>query len=491
MDTKKLKVLIIEGTYLGAPIDNAFFEKGMGVLVSRIDRAANFEEAQASFDLNAYHMIICLGGGNLRNYRQALRGKGITVPLFSLVEQLPLATELSEMLHDEESMVFPLAALNPALCYLMARFARLHQKNREMQRQLVLRIPPGVEGSRLQLRELSLFRDSLTGLYNRAYFLDKLAQLDTAEQRPLSLILGDMNGLALINDAFGYTEGDRLLRDVAKALQKCCGSEDIIARWSGDAFAVLLPRRSHQDTLAVIDCTNKALAKANADPVGPSVSFGCSTKTESPQDIHDVMQTAEMEMHRNKMLEGKAFCDAIIASLVHALGKKDYETEEHTWRMQSLAFKLGGAFGLTDSQFEDLVLAVTLHDVGKIAVPEHVLMKPGPLTSEEWDIIKSHSERGYRIALCSSELAHSAPYILSHHERWDGKGYPQGLKQENIPLISRIISVIDSFDVMVNGRPYRKGLTQQDALSELKRCAGTQFDPRLVEMFIQVLMTQG
>lgn len=489
MDKQKANVLIIGNNDFDLSPTNIFFEKEMEKLLSKADKAASLTEAQTLYYLYIYNLFIINCGENASELRQQIRDQGITAPLVLLVEEPQSAAKLAETIGDEDILFLPVNCLTQELFYLLLRYERLHYRNREMRRQLARRIADA-EANKGAASEQSLFRDPLTGLYNRAYFLDRLSQLNTAHHRPLSLILGDMDGLALVNDAFGYQEGDRLLREVARSLESCCGSEDITARWSGDAFAVLLPNRSYRETSAVITCIKNALAKVKADPVGPSVSFGYATQADSSQDIHDVLQTAEMEMHRKKMSEGKDFCDTIIASLVNALGKKDYETEEHTWRMQNLAFKLGGAFGLDDNQFEELVLAVTLHDVGKIAVPEHILMKPGALTDEEWEIIKGHSERGYRIALCSGELAHSAPYILSHHERWDGKGYPQGLRQDDIPLISRIISVIDSYDVMVNGRPYKKGMTQEEAIAELKRCAGSQFDPRLVEMFIGVLRAQ-
>ena len=140
---------------------------------------------------------------------------------------------------------------------------------------------------------------------------------------------------------------------------------------------------------------------------------------------------------------------------------------------------------MSGNELDELVLLAALHDIGKIAVPDHILKKPGPLSSEEWIIMKGHSEIGYRIALAAPELASISELILTHHERWDGAGYPKGLKGKEIPLLSRILSIIDAFDAMTNNRPYRKGTTKEKAFAELNRNAGTQFDPGLVKIFIE------
>ncbi len=336
-----------------------------------------------------------------------------------------------------------------------------------------------------KIRYLS-FYDKLTGLHNRAFFEEEIRRLDTERQLPLSIVIADANGLKLVNDAFGHQVGDKLLVKIAELLRYSCRKEDLICRWGGDEFAVLLPKASPVLAQALLERFQEACRKADPEPITLSLALGTATKEDRFQDIFNVVKKAETNMYKDKMHKAKSFRHTVIATLVHKLGEKDYETEEHTWRMQGLAVELGSELGLNEKMMDELTLAVTLHDIGKLAVPESILMKPARLTAEEWELVKEHSERGYRIALTSAELASVAPLILAHHERWDGNGYPHGLKGEEIPLLSRIISVIDAYDVMTNGRPYKGKVSHELAMEELRKCAGRQFDPRIVEAFIRL-----
>ena len=167
--------------------------------------------------------------------------------------------------------------------------------------------------------------------------------------------------------------------------------------------------------------------------------------------------------------------------------KKSYETEEHSKRLEALSIKLGKSINLSESILNDLVVFAALHDIGKIAIPEAILLKKDKLTEKEWEIIKRHSEIGYNIARSSPQLLHIAEYILSHHEQWDGCGYPQGLKGERIPMLSRIVLIVDSYDVMTNGRPYESALSKSAAMKELINCAGTKYDPAFVKIFKKII----
>ena len=151
-----------------------------------------------------------------------------------------------------------------------------------------------------------------------------------------------------------------------------------------------------------------------------------------------------------------------------------------------MAFQIGEALNLSTAEMDRLALLVSLHDIGKISISQEILNKPGKLNEEEWEKIKKHPETGYHIALSTGEFAHIAEEILAHHERWDGKGYPNGLKGKEIPLLSRILAIIDAFDVMTNGRPYKSRMSEDEAIDELKRCSGTQFDPELVDIFMDL-----
>jgi HD-GYP domain-containing protein (c-di-GMP phosphodiesterase class II) len=192
-------------------------------------------------------------------------------------------------------------------------------------------------------------------------------------------------------------------------------------------------------------------------------------------------------MYKRKLLERKSSHSAIISSIKSTVYARSQETEEHAERMQRLSRLVGLRLGLSEVELDELSLLAALHDIGKVGIDDNILKKPGQLTAEEWIEMKKHPEIGYRIAMASPELMSIANYILCHHERWDGKGYPQGLKGKQIPLFSRIISIIDAYDAMTEDRPYRSALTHDEALEEIKINAGTQFDPEAARIFIEVM----
>lgn len=337
-----------------------------------------------------------------------------------------------------------------------------------------------------EIKDLSL-KDKLTGLYNRTYFEEELKRLDTKRQLPLSFIMGDVNGLKLINDAFGPKEGDRLLRKIAGILKKCCRKEDIIARWGGDEFSILLPKTSEKDSEEILNRIRNACLKTLNRKIPVSVSLGTSTKKNYKTSIRIVIKEAEDWMYRRKLLERSSISSSIISSLERTLQEKSYETEEHAVRMKKMALMLGSSLNLKENKLNELSLLSTLHDIGKIAIPDEILMKKGKLNRKEWLIVRRHPEVGYNICKSSPQLIPVAEAVLSHHEWWNGAGYPRGLKGEKIPLTSRIISIIDAYDVMTHNRPYRKAIGKEEAIKELKRCSGTQFDPKLVKIFINII----
>ena len=338
------------------------------------------------------------------------------------------------------------------------------------------------------------YHDVLTGLYNRAFFDAEKARLDTARQLPLSIIMGDIDGLKLINDMFGHIEGDRLLMEIAGILSACCRSEDIVARIGGDEFCILLPNASNAVTQGIarrinIACENYQPA-ANKEIFSPSISLGYSTKQNSEESIEAVFKAAEEDMYKHKLLERKSMHSSIIASIKATMLEKSHETEEHAERLVSLSRLLGRSLSLSDSELNDLELLSTLHDIGKMSVGDMILLKPGELSDVEWAEMKKHPEVGFRIAQASPELISISEFILCHHEHWDGLGYPQGLSGNEIPLLSRILAIVDAYDAMTQDRPYRKGTSSEEALAEISAGAGTQFDPQIAALFIS-LMEEG
>ena len=333
------------------------------------------------------------------------------------------------------------------------------------------------------------FHDYLTGLYNRAYFEEELKRLDVKRLLPMSIIVGDVNGLKLVNDSLGHDEGDVLLKKIAKILKESFRKEDIIARWGGDEFSIILPATSNEVANKIVQRVKEKCEKNSTYEMKLSISFGVTTKIEESEDIQELIKSSEEQMYRRNMAEQKSVHSSIIASLGKALSERDYETEEHVKRMKDYATLLGVQLDLPESQVDDLSLLATLHDIGKIAIADNIILKPGKLTSEEFEAVKKHPEIGFRIATSSQELAPIADAILYHHEWWNGTGYPKGLKGEDIPLLARIISVVDSYDAMTSDRPYRKAMSQEAAMQELRLFAGKQFDPDIVEKFIDIIQT--
>jgi diguanylate cyclase (GGDEF)-like protein len=336
------------------------------------------------------------------------------------------------------------------------------------------------------------FHDELTGLYNKSYFEKKIQELaKNNDCLPITLLVGDMNGLKFVNDVFGHQEGDNWLKRMALIIQQSCRQNDIIARWGGDEFAIILPNTDNETALDVVDKINAACKSNQETDVLLSISLGVATKTNSEADLSKVFKEAEELMYKIKLIEGKKARWAIAEILAKLLQKKGYETKEHIERLESLAKDLAQILDFSKENLNNLVQATNLHDIGKIGIPANVVMKKFRLNESEWFIMKKHVEIGYRIAHVSGEFAHLADIILYHHEWWNGRGYPQGLKEEEIPLLSRIISILHAFDVMTHQQCYKPAKNMNEALHELCIKAGTQFDPNLVAIFIKMMTNKA
>lgn len=331
------------------------------------------------------------------------------------------------------------------------------------------------------------YHDVLTGLYNRRFIDDKLEELDKPENLPIAVIIADVNGLKVVNDALGHKMGDVIIKEAADAIKRSCRHGDVIVRWGGDEFLLLLPKTSADTAEQIVERIHQNCRDITKIPVKLSMALGFATKTKKSQKITSVLRDAEEWMYRNKLLMEKSSRKAIVDTLLSALMEKSAETREHGERLKKWGIKIAKKLCLSMREIDEIALLALLHDIGKVGIREEVLKKPSALTDEEWEEMKKHSAIGCRIAQNTAELLSVAEYILSHHERWDGKGYPRGLKGKEIPLLSRIIAVVDAYDAMTSDRPYRKALTHGEAVAEIKNNAGIQFDPEMVEIFLEVL----
>ncbi|MCQ2527959.1 MAG: diguanylate cyclase [Saccharofermentans sp.] len=329
--------------------------------------------------------------------------------------------------------------------------------------------------------------DLLTSFISWEKFKQVIVDEPESFAPPVVVAVCDINGLGEINNRFGNSVGDQAIETLANVMRK---------HFVGESYFV----RGQEASLIALcfDLTESEVKEKLNDIYIELINYsdlGCIINIQSAigivdyrnSDVLDVVKQAFQGLKNKKLLDVKSRRSELVTSLVKTLAECDNDTEAHVRRTQVMGAELGNRLGLSDVQQSDLALLCILHDIGKIGIPLEILNKPAKLSDSEWRMMKTHTEKGYQIATSSQELSHIADMILHHHECWDGRGYPDGLSKESIPLLSRIIAVVDSYDAMVNDRAYRPAMPVEDAIKELKRCAGTQFDPSIVNEFVHML----
>jgi len=335
------------------------------------------------------------------------------------------------------------------------------------------------------------FNDTLTGLFNRTYFEYEMKRISRNMDAclPVSIISVDIDGHKMVNDTLGHKAGDTQLKNAANILARSIRKGDSLARVGGDEFCIILPNvpfkvalERKEEILDLVEEHNKN------NPLFPlSLSIGVAASGgEKDEDIYDIYHRADDDMYYNKFNKIGSLNGKVIEFLMEALAERDFIAQGHVERLIGLAERIAARVNLTEQQRKELVLLCKLHDLGKLGVPDEILFKPASLTGVELKKARSHVKIGYNIASRSKDLAPIADLILYHHEHWDGNGYPTGIKGEEIPLVCRVFAVLDAYDVMTNTRPYHQAKSKDEALGELKSCAGTQFDPRMVEEFVKM-----
>ncbi len=326
--------------------------------------------------------------------------------------------------------------------------------------------------------------DYLTGLYNRRFFTEKLATLDQKEHYPLGIMMIDVNGLKIINDAYGHDLGDQVLIESANAMMTVVGNRGTISRIGGDEFTIILDNTSEEELQTIKEGINEELAKHKLRNVTLTLSIGYALKSKEKENISDLMKNAENLMYKFKLADGASARNHTIKAILTTLTDKYVLERTHSERVGKLSRRLGEALKMNSDELKGLELSGLFHDIGKISIPDYILNKPSKLTKEEFEVIKEHTRNGYLILRAADEYSDLAENALLHHEHYDGNGYPEGLRGEKIPLQARIICIADAFEAMTSDRPYRKALSVEMAVEELNKYKGKQFDPNLVEVFI-------
>jgi len=327
------------------------------------------------------------------------------------------------------------------------------------------------------------FHDGLTGVYNRNFFNEEIINIDLEKNLPISVIMGDVNGLKLTNDAFGHLIGDKLLVSASNIMKRVCRDNDIVVRWGGDEFIILLPKTEEKEVKEISERIKNECIKENIEMINISISLGYGTKKAIDEDIMKSITKAEEMMYKIKMLESKSVKSRTLKIIINTLYEKSKQDDAHSKNVSKICKLMGETMNMTEEKISELEILGDIHDIGKIGISESILNKEGKLNSEEWEEVKKHPQIGYHIVSSSSDLAFLVDCVLFHHEWYDGSGYPKGLKGEEIPLMARIVSIADAYDAMTSYRPYKKSHTKNEALEEIIKYSGTQFDPELVKIF--------
>ena len=328
--------------------------------------------------------------------------------------------------------------------------------------------------------------DTLTGLHNRRCFEEHREKIDNPENLPLSVIFADINGLKMTNDIFGHTAGDELIKKSSEILQQVCRQNDVVARVGGDEFIILLPNTTKENADKILDRIKSGVADARVEAIKCSIALGLDTKRSPDQLLDEIMASAENAMYKDKTMNRKSINKDIIDTIIETLHTKSPGEKQHSITVGYLCSEIGAALHLPETEINKLKRTGYLHDIGKIVLDENILTK-AILSDEELEKMQQHAAVGYRILSLFDDTLDLAEYVYAHHERWDGTGYPRGLKGEQIHLLSRIISVVETYDRVLNRGALPLKERKREALDVIKSGSGVQFDPQIAELFIQII----
>ena len=341
-------------------------------------------------------------------------------------------------------------------------------------------------GQEVEIENLN-YRNELPGLFNRKYFLDALKKYDLESNLPISIIMGDLNGLAIIDDSLGHSIVEDIQTKLNKILKKVARKADIIICFSNGEFALILPKTTIEQASQVVEKLKMMSEQEKAGPLSISVSCGNSTKSSPNIDINVTVNEAVEKLNKDRKIVSHAFENHTIDLIMEMLFEKNNREMLHSSRVSEICEKIAFALKFDPGVVDRIRITGMLHDIGKIGIDERILNKADKLDAFEWAEIKKHTQVGHRILSASNDFRIHAQDVLEHHERIDGSGYPEGLKGDEISIVARIIAIADTYDAITSDRPYRKALSRQAAITEIQRCAGTQFDPEIVKVFVALM----
>ena len=331
--------------------------------------------------------------------------------------------------------------------------------------------------------------DQLTGFFNSAYLTQEMNRVTAEGCAPISCIVCNIDGLKLINDTLGFRAGDSVLLSAAEIIREAITEQDVVARIGGDEFSILLPGSGKEQLEIICTKIREGMERHNVEyPHLPlSISLGSAFSNKPVSDLRDLFKEADNNMFHEKLYYNPDIQTATVKILMKALEAKDFIKEGHVDRLQSILVSVGAAIGMTPRRLNGMRLLAKFHDIGKVGIPDRILLKQGPLSPAEVTEMQRHCEIGFRIAQNAPVLVPIADWILKHHEWWNGKGYPLGLQDKEIPLECRLFAIADAYDALTSDRPYRKAMPHEKAAAELNKRVGTQFDPELVKTFLEIL----
>ncbi len=446
--------------------------EGMPDLLLRIDRSGTILDFKTARDRIAATPAKLLTGNSIVDaYPPPMAEK--------LSAALTQAFETATIQRFENEMV-----INNQLRHQEVRITPINEK------EAIAILRDFTERKRLE-KSLEFFnlRDSLTGLFNRTYWEEKLVTLSHLDDTAVGIILCEIDEMRLIHDSLGQDHGNNLLIAAAAALRASLPLDAVIARTGPEEFAVLLVGAAESELDRIARKIRQEADRGGTNDIHLhfSLSMGYASGIPAKTGIQELIKMAQTRLHRKKLSHSQTSRKNLFQSLQTALETRDFVTHQHAARLWALGKSLAAEAGLPLKRLRDFKLLTQFHDIGKVGVPDEIIFKQAQLNSDEMKHMKLHVEIGHRIAQSIPELYPIADLLLKHHEWWNGEGYPLGLQGEEIPLECRIFSIVDAYDAMTNDRPDRKALSAKKAAAELRRCAGSQFDPTLIKKFLAMI----